>query len=278
MVRPGLLKRGANMLYDFSKLFEIVTAPGNLLVILLAAGALLLAIGRRRSGGWLVGFVTVVMLVNTILPVGQWAMKPLEDRFPPSNLPPRIDGIVLLGGAVRIAVSIAHGQPALNEMAPRITETLALSRRYPDVPVIISGGDPAIVDRGTSEATITRALLVSLGLDPRRIQTDDRSRNTYENAVDSKELAKPQPGQAWVLVTSANHMPRAMGCFRRVGWNMIPDPVDYETSGSTLSLNFDSDLRILGTAEHEWLGLVVYRLLGRIDSFFPAPSSSVSAR
>ena len=266
------------MLYDFSKIFEVVIDPGNLLVLLLAVGALLLAFGRPRSGGWLIGLVTVAMLAIAVLPLGEWAVAPLENRFPPPSLPPRIDGIVLLGGAVRMADSIAHGQPELNEMATRITETLALSRRYPGVPVVISGGDPAIIQRGTSEAAITRSLLVSLGLDPRRILTDDRSRNTYENAVDSKALAKPEPGQVWILVTSANHMPRAMGCFRAVGWNMIPDPVDYETSGSYISLNFAGQLHLLGTAEHEWLGLVVYRLLGRIDSFFPAPSSSPSAR
>ncbi len=266
------------MLYDFSKIIEPVAEPSNFLVILLAAGALLFVMGRRRSGGWLVGFVTVAMLLLTIFPVGQWAIAPLENRFPPVALPQRIDGIVLLGGAVRIADTLAHGQPALNEMAPRITETLALSRRYPDVPVVISGGDPALTSRGASEAQITRSLLISLGLDPRRILTDDRSRNTYENAVDSKALAKPEPEQAWVLVTSANHMPRAMDCFRHVGWNMIPDPVDYETSGDLLSFSFDGNALVLDTALHEWLGLVAYRLLGRIDSFFPAPNSSTSVR
>jgi uncharacterized SAM-binding protein YcdF (DUF218 family) len=278
MVRPSLAMGAPNMLYDFSKIFEYVAEPGNLLVFLLTAGALLLAFGRRRSGGWLVGLATVAMLVLTIFPVGQWLIAPLEDRFPRAALPQRIDGIVLLGGAIRIAVSVAHDQPALNEMAARITETLALSRRYPDVPVVISGGDPAIFNRGVSEADITRSLLVSLGLDPHRIVAEERSRNTYENAVDSKENAKPVPGQAWVLVTSANHMPRAMGCFRQVGWDMLPDPVDYETSGSLVSLIYDRDEHVLDTALHEWIGLVAYRLLGRTDSFFPSPSSSASAR
>jgi uncharacterized SAM-binding protein YcdF (DUF218 family) len=266
------------MLYDFSRIFGNVVQPSNVLVLLLAAGALFLAMGRRKIGGWLVGIVTVTMLVLLIFPVGQWAIAPLEDRFPQLTPPARIDGIVLLGGAVRIEVSLAHNQPALNEMATRITETLALSRRYPGVPVVISGGDPAIVSRGKSEAEITRSLLISLGLDPSRILIDDRSRNTYENAVDSKEVAKPQPGQIWVLVTSANHMPRAMGCFRKVGWEMLPDPVDYETGDSMYSLNFGGGPYVLDTAVHEWLGLVAYRLLGRTDSFFPAPSSSASAR
>ena len=266
------------MLYAFSKIVEYVIEPSNLLVLVLAAGALLLAIGRRRSGGWLVGLATAAMVGLIIFPIGQWVIAPLEDRFPPETLPPRIDGIVLLGGAVRMAVSLAHGQPALNEMATRITETLALSRRYPDVPVVISGGDAALISRGTSEAEITRGLLLSLGLDPRRIVLEDRSRNTYENAVDSKAVAKPVPGQVWVLVTSANHMPRAMGCFRAVGWDMVPDPVDYETSGAWFGFFFDHDALTLETAMHEWLGLVAYRLLGRTDALFPAPTSLASSR
>jgi len=266
------------MLYDFSKIFEAVAEPSNLLIILLAIGALLYVFGKRRSGARLVGVTTAIMVFLTIFPTGQWAITPLEDRFPPVPLPQKIDGIVLLGGAVRIEVTLAHGQPALNEMATRITETLALSRRYPGVPVVISGGNPNIVNPGAAEAEITKSLLVSLGLDPRRILTEDRSRNTYENAVYSKEIAKPQPGQTWVLVTSANHMPRAMGCFREVGWNMIPDPVDYETSGSTFAMSFDADQRTLDTALHEWMGLVAYRLLGRTNALFPAPNSSASER
>ncbi len=266
------------MLYAFSKIIELVLEPSNFLVGVLVVGVLLLAIGRRRGGGWLVGIATAAMVALTIFPIGQWALVPLEDRFPPVPLPARIDGIVLLGGAVRIPESVAHDKPALNSMAPRITETAALARRYTDVPVVLSGGDPAIVNPVQSEAQITRALLISIGVDPRRILTDDRSRNTHENAVDAKAVAKPTPGQVWVLVTSANHMPRAMGCFRAVGWDMVPDPVDYETSGTRLGLYFDHDAVALETALHEWFGLVVYRLLGWTDALFPAPTSSASAR
>jgi uncharacterized SAM-binding protein YcdF (DUF218 family) len=265
------------MLYAFSKLFEVVADPGNFLVLLLAVGALLARRGRHR-GRFLVGLATIAMVVVTVFPVGGWALVPLENRFPKTELPAKIEGVVLLGGAVRLAVTRAHGETALNGMATRITETMALSYRYPNVPVVISGGDPDVFTRGgINEAEATRRLLVSMGLDPRRIVLDDRSRNTYENAVDSKAVAKPAPGETWVLVTSANHMPRAVGCFRAVGWQVVPDPVDYETSGAIVSIDFASNLYTLMLAEHEWLGLVAYRLLGRIDSFFPGPLASSSA-
>ena len=81
----------------------------------------------------------------------------------------------------------------------------------------------------SAEAAATRGCSSRDGLDARRILVETRSRNTYENAVYSKELAQPQPGQIWLLVTSANHMPRAVGCFRAVGFDVIPYPVDYDT-------------------------------------------------
>jgi uncharacterized SAM-binding protein YcdF (DUF218 family) len=266
------------MLYVFSKLFEMVAAPGNLLVLLLALGVVLFALGARRWGGTLVALVTVAFVAIMVMPVGQWVAEPLERRFPQAHLPDHVDGIILLGGAVNILLTKVNGQVKLNAQAERITETLALARRYPDATVLLSGGDPMLVPIGLTEAAATQTLLVADGLDPRRIRLEDRSRNTWENAVYSKEVAQPKDGQVWVLVTSANHMPRAIGCFRQVGWSVVPDPVDYNTGPRMIySTNFAGDLRVLGDAAHEWMGLVAYRLLGRTDAFLPAPSSATSA-
>jgi len=269
------------MMFIVAKLADAVLMPGNLLVELLVLGVLLVAFGARRTGRTLVVAVTVLCVALTLLPVSQWVITPLENRFPQPELPAHIDGIILLGGAVSIGRTIAHNQVALNDMAGRITETLALALRYPDAKVLISGGDAGIVPRGFSEADATRRLLVEDGLDEHRILAETRSRDTYENAVYSKELAQPQPGQNWVLVTSANHMPRAVGSFRAVGFDVIPYPVDYDT-GPDMSIgdDFAGDLRVLGWATHEWIGLVDYRLRGRIAELFPgpAPISAVSAR
>jgi uncharacterized SAM-binding protein YcdF (DUF218 family) len=269
-------------MFVLSKLADIALNPGNFLLGLLVLGVLLCVFGARRSGGTLVVAVTVLCVAIAVLPVGRWVVAPLENRFPQPQLPQRIDGIVLLGGAVSIARTIAHGQVALNDMAARITETLALAQRYPDARVLISGGDAAIVPRGLAEADFTRRLLVADGLDDKRILVDTRSRDTYENAVYSKEVANPQPGQVWVLVTSANHMPRAVGSFRSVGFDVIPYPVDYDTGPDEFDfdINLAGDLQTLGWATHEWLGLADYWVRGRIAALFPgpAPISATSAR
>jgi uncharacterized SAM-binding protein YcdF (DUF218 family) len=260
------------MLYLFTKLIEIVIQPGNVFVMLLTLGMVLLVVGARRAGLALVVIVTLVAVAIMVLPLGEWASAPLEHRFPQPELPQRVDGIIVLGGAVRLSLTAANGQVALNDMAERLTETLALARRYPTALVLLSGGDPALVARGITEAAATRALLVADGLEAGRVLIEDRSRDTYENALYSKAVANPQPGQNWVLVTSANHIPRAMGCFRRIGWDVIPYPVDYNSGTNELvGGNFALDLRLLDWAIHEWIGLVAYRLMGRTDALFPAP-------
>jgi uncharacterized SAM-binding protein YcdF (DUF218 family) len=267
------------MVFVFAKLFEIVMQPGNVLVLLLALGVLLAALGARRAGWALIVAVTIGCVAIMVLPLGEWVSAPLERRFPQPDLPPHVDGIILLGGAVNIGLTQANGQVQLNDMAERITETLALAQRFRDAKVLISGGDASLIPKGLTEAVATRSLLVADGLDPGRILMEDRSRDTYENAVYSRAVAEPRPGQNWVLVTSANHIPRAIGCFRRVGFDVIPYPVDYNSgTNAFFGDNFASDLRTLGGATHEWIGLVAYRLMGRTDVLFPAPSSATSAR
>ncbi len=267
------------MLFVFSKLLWILIDPANLLALLLALGVLLLLISGRRRGFGLILGVTLAFVAAIPLPFGEWLIAPLEARFPKPVLPAHVDGIILLGGAVDTAVSEAHGEVALNDAAERITTTLALARHYPEAPVLISGGNSEIIQRAFTEADATAQLLVDDGLDRRRLLLEKRSRNTYDNAVYSKELAQPKPGQLWLLVTSAAHMPRAIGCFRQVGWEVLPYPVDYHTARSLVLGGFalGGNLVLTGLAAHEWVGLVAYRLLGRIGSFFPGPAAAISA-
>jgi uncharacterized SAM-binding protein YcdF (DUF218 family) len=261
------------MTFVASKLFWAVTDPGNLLLLLLLAALAAMALSRRRRGFGLAVAVALALLVVAVLPVGQWLVAPLEERFPAPALPARIDGIIVLGGAIDPAVSRAHGQISLNEAAERLTEAAVLARRYPDARIVVSGGNAAILPRPhEEEAGLMRAQLVALGVAPARVLVEDRSRNTYENALMSRDLVQPKPGEVWLLVTSAWHMPRAVGCFRHIGWGVLPYPVDYRTEARPRpEFLLAQDLGLVDLAAKEWVGLVAYRLLGRIDTLFPAP-------
>jgi uncharacterized SAM-binding protein YcdF (DUF218 family) len=261
------------MTFVTSKLFWAVIVPGNLLLLLLLLALVAMALSRRRRGFGLAVVVGLALLVVAVLPVGEWLVAPLENRFPVPALPARVDGIVVLGGAVEPAISRAHGQVALNDAAERITETAVLAHRYPQARIVASGGNAAILPRPhEEEAGLMRAELVALGVAGDRVLVEDRSRNTYENATLSRDLAHPQPGETWLLVTSAWHMPRAVGCFRQIGWDVLPYPVDYRTEARPrLEFLLDGHLALLDLAAKEWVGLAAYRLLGRTDALFPAP-------
>jgi uncharacterized SAM-binding protein YcdF (DUF218 family) len=261
-------------MFVLSKLVWLLASPDAILVLALALGTALLWTPRWRAGRVILVASAVAALAVAALPVGPWLIIPLEDRFPTvRRLPEHIDGIVVLGGAVSQRITHARGQPALNGAAERMTEFVALARRHPEAKLVFTGGSALIAHPELKETTVARQLFAELGLDVSRVVFEDQSRNTYENALFTRDLVRPQPGETWVLITSAFHMPRAYGCFARVGWTVVPYPVDYLTTGEySLDLDFDfvGGLNALTFATHEWVGLLAYRLLGRTDAIFPA--------
>lgn len=263
-------------MFTLSKIFWIVAQPGNLLVFLLMVGAALLWTRRRRTGRWMVALAGLGLALLAATPAGDRVLRPLEARFPmPSELPAHIDGILVLGGAVSPRITEKWGQAALNHQAERLTAMLALAARYPDAKLVHSGGSGLLMRQDLNESTVTRQFLAEQGVDVARVLFEDRSRNTYENALFSKELLQPNKGEVWLLITSAFHMPRAMGIFRSLDWEMRPYPVDYQTDGEGLSLDSISlgdGVSLFDRAVREWLGLIAYRILGRTDALFPAPS------
>jgi uncharacterized SAM-binding protein YcdF (DUF218 family) len=260
-------------MYVFSKLFWYVAAPGNFLALLVVLGAVALLLRWKRTGTVLVALAAVGFLAVLFSPIAEWSIEPLEDRFPQPHLPAHVTGMILLGGALDDAITKARGQPALNGAAERIVETAVLARRYPEARIVVSGGEGGLHVIGWNEATPTRDLLVSLGVASARITIETKSRNTIENAKDSYGIMHPMPGQVWLLITSAFHMPRAVGCFRHVGWPVVPFPVDYRTAQGVIGPDFflSDRLRLLELAAKEWVGLVAYHLLGRTPHWFPGP-------
>lgn len=259
------------MLYIVSKVIQVVLEPGNLLLILLAIGLWRLATSRRRKGLALVTFVLLAGAATAVVPIADLPLVPLESRFPILRaLPDTVDGIILLGGAVDPERTAEYHQVALNPSAARVTETVRLARRYPAARIVLSGGIGGLLHEPITEAAATAQLLVDLGVAPSRLVIEHRSRTTHENAVFSKQIVDPKPGEVWILVTSAAHMPRAVGCFRRIGWPVVPDPVDFEAT-TRIHVSFADGIRSLNYAEHEWLGLVAYDAAGWTTALLPGP-------
>jgi uncharacterized SAM-binding protein YcdF (DUF218 family) len=264
------------MFFTLSKVFAFFTAPSNVLITIGLVGVVLLCTRYTRLARWLMATSLVLLAVAGLSPLGNALILPLEQRFPAwdaSRGPP--DGIVMLGGAISPDVSAARGSVALDEAAERLTATAELARRYPDARIILSGGSNALVFDEEIEAVFAVQQLEALGVAHDRMTAEEQSRNTIENAVYSRLLANPKPGQRWLLVTSASHMPRSMAAFRAAGFTVEAYPVDWRTRGpGDAIIPFSSlagGLARTDTAVHEWIGLIAYRLGGKTAELFPAP-------
>jgi len=265
------------MFFIISKLLGFFALPSNVIVVLGLFGVLLTG-GRFTQLGLRLAAASVLLIaVCGFSPLGTALLLPLENRFAPWNPahgPP--DGIIVLGGAFENAVSGARADLALNDAAERMTSAVELARRFPAAKIVFSGGYGELFPEGPSEAELALRLFERLGVERDRIRIEDRSRNTVENAIFSKAVAAPKPGERWLLVTSAHHMPRAVGAFRRSGFEVDPYPVDWRTRGDADLLRpfraVSDGLRRTDTATREWVGLCVYWLTNRSSALFPGPA------
>jgi uncharacterized SAM-binding protein YcdF (DUF218 family) len=265
------------MFFVLSKLLGFVVLPSNLVVEIGLIGIVLLLTNFRRLASWLIVTSVVLTALVGFSPLGNLLILPLEERFPPWDAARGApDGIVVLGGSILPEIALQRGdESGLNEAAERITATVELARKYPNARIIFTGGNAALFESATSEAVIAVRLFVALGISPDRITAEEQSRNTVENAVFSELIAQPKPGERWLLVTSASHMPRAMAVFRAAGFPVEAYPVDYRTRGLGDAMRPFSSVAFgmaqTDLAMHEWAGLIAYRLAGKTEEFFPAP-------
>lgn len=268
------------MFFTLSKILWALVEPLNLLVGGVVIGTCLVFLkGPRavRTGRVILATTVIAMMLVSILPFNRWLVHPLENRFPvPEGLPDEVAGIVVAGGVLDQFITQSRQEPALNSATERLFAMARLAKRYPQAQLIYSAGSGRRDRQDLKEADFIQPVLAELGISADRVILENRSRNTYENAVFSREIASPRPGETWILVTSAFHMPRAVGTFRAVGWDIIPYPTDFNTPRNLqggVSVSFRSGLHTLSHGLHEWLGLTFYRLTGRTNVLFPAPSS-----
>lgn len=264
------------MFFYLSKIFWLVVQPINLTGMLLGIALVSLLLGWRRFATFTIAKAFLVVALATWTSLGALMLHPLEDRFVRPDPPPaEVAGIIVLGGGFEGSVNLARGGYELNASGDRFVEAAVLARRYPAARVVVTGGASSLTLEGEADGDTAPRLLTALGVEPARLVLENKSRNTYENAVFTKELVNPQPTENWLLVTSAFHMPRSMDLFRKAGFDVIAWPTDYRTAGTeTAGLtqdNFSDSLQNVTIAIREWIGLIAYRLTGRTDELLPGP-------
>jgi uncharacterized SAM-binding protein YcdF (DUF218 family) len=265
------------MFFYLSKILWALVAPVNLLLLILLAGVVLLFTRFARAGrGFVVAALAGFFIVG-VLPTGALMLRVLEDRFPPPpDDMPAPAGIIVLGGGVNEVITRFRGPQELTGAGDRMTEAAMLARRFPEARLVFTGGSAALLGSPYREAHVARQFFQNLGIPASQLVFEDKSRNTFENAAFTRDLVKPEPGQTWLLVTSASHMPRSVGIFRKAGFDVTPYPVDYQTIGVPGEL-FVLSSDVLGAlgrtdrAVRECIGLIAYWWTGRTDALFPGP-------
>ena len=260
-------------MFVLGKAVHFLIHPWHAVLLLVGLGLALRFLRFKRAGTTALWTAAAVVAVVSATPLADALAYRLETRVEAGDYDiEAVAGAIVLGGATSYGeLAQARDTYVVNDAAERLTTILSLRRRRSDLPIVISGGSGRLFDVEVREADITRAFLADVGLDPTTVEFEERSRNTYENAIYSAEMLEGRPGP-YLLVTSAWHMPRALGCFRQVGLDVIPYPVDYRArppSWAPSRIQPHDRFNVLDDAIREIVGLFTYRILGRTDALFP---------
>ncbi|SIQ74970.1 Uncharacterized SAM-binding protein YcdF, DUF218 family [Rhizobium sp. RU20A] len=261
-------------MFLISKLVWLVLQPLSLVFLLLVSGLIFMRLGLGRSGVGIIVLATLVLFVTLFTTSGTVALQALENRF--QRQAPLAAGercIIVLGGAFENEVIAARGGIELNQAGDRFVETVLLARENPAARILVSGGDGSFSGAYQGDAAVARDFFGRFGIDPNRIIEEGTSRTTSENASNTVELLRREGLDDCLLVTSAFHMPRAVGLFRKMGVGARAWPTDYRTTGrARLGFDFTQpslNAQLATTAAREWVGLLAYYLAGRTHTVFP---------
>lgn len=265
-----------DLFFIASKVGWFFLTPSNLILLAMLVGIGLLYWKRARKFGWrLATGGAIAAVVVTILPLGDWLIASLERRFPPyvacKTVEKPIAGIILLGGAISSGEIGGKIFEDLGPGADRIRKAAQLAHDYPKLLLVVSGGQAFPREGARSEAVATADLLLEFGVDLKRLRLETGSRTTAENA---KFVADQDTGEgSWLLVTSAFHMPRSIGSFRKAGIDVIAAPTDWmvDDKRPILTLNALDRFGRLDLGVHEYLGLIAYWVTGRTSGILPGP-------
>jgi uncharacterized SAM-binding protein YcdF (DUF218 family) len=230
------------MHYYLTKIAWFLVQPSSFIAFCFVLGGLFLYRNRFRQGRRLITLGALLYVVLGFFPVGNMLLTPLEEatKRPALDTLHDLSGVIVLGGAMDTLISHQRVKPEFNDAGDRMIEALSLARRFPDLPIVFSGGNTEILFDEDSEAEVARRFFAEFGITEPRLKLEGRSRNTAENAKFTADLLHPQKGQRWLLLTSAFHMMRAQALFQAQGFDVIPWPVDYRTSGPQDRLRFFS--------------------------------------
>ena len=259
------------MSFYLSKILWLIVNPFNIFILITLFTMFLYFINSRRLSLiiYLINFIFIALI--SFLPIGSYLTYIIEKEFHTNTkIPERVDGILILGGATNPLLFKEFDQISLNGSAERLVESVMIIRKFEKAKVIFSGGSGIVNRSDLGHSQVAKLFYKKMGVDINKIFFEDKSRNTHENIIYSKKIAKPKKNENWLLITSAFHMKRALLIAEKNNWKFIPYAVDFKNIKEfklTPNLNLLSNINSFQSGLHEWLGLVSYYLMGRTEKF-----------
>ena len=259
------------MSFYLSKILWLIVNPFNIFIFITLFTMFLYFINFRRLSLiiYLINFIFIALI--SFLPIGSYLTYIIEKEFHTNTkIPERVDGILILGGATNPLLFKEFDQISLNGSAERLVESVMIIRKFEKAKVIFSGGSGIVNRSDLGHSQVAKLFYKKIGVDINKIFFEDKSRNTHENIIYSKKIAKPKKNENWLLITSAFHMKRALLIAEKNNWKLIPYAVDFKNIKDfklTPNLNLLSNLNSFQSGLHEWLGLTSYYLMGRTEKF-----------
>lgn len=264
-------------MFLFKKIVSPFLFPLPFCLELLMIGVILLWFTRKQTfGKLLVTCGALLLLLLGYSGISGILLSPLESRYPmvdtkalvdlsSGNAEPPVKWIVVLGGGHIADPRVPVTSQLLDASMNRLVEAIRLHRRLPETRLIVSGG-PGGVEDTSSDAAVMAEVAEALGVSPQQITLEDKSRDTEEQALNIKAMVSGQP---FLLVTSASHMSRSMGLFKKQDLHPIPAPADFRVRDDeviTPSSFFphSKELHKATVAVYEYMGLAWSRMTGKI--------------
>lgn len=262
------------MTYYASKIFWLAAQPLSLALLLIVLGLLAGLLSWNRLRLWSSALAAAVLFVTLFTTTGSVLLQVLEDRIPRAELPAGGPScVIMLGGGVEAEVIAARGGFEMNQAGDRFIETLRLAREFPKARILVSGGDGSFSGRYEGDAAVAARFFTAFGVPAERLIRETASRTTFENVANTRDLLAANGLDRCLLVTSAFHMPRSVGLFRKLGLEVMPWPTDFRTTGHAIpGLDFtqpSTNSQLMTTALREWTGLLLYYFAGRTHALFP---------
>ena len=213
-------------------------------------------------------FLLILFLFFGYTPFSNFLLNKLEDFIKPSKYPvQQLKGIVVLGGSFNSGLqSKERNEVSLNSSAERLTKVLEIYNKNPKILILFTGFSNKLKLQGWSESDMAKKFFLEQGVRLENLIFENKSRNTFENIIYSKDIIKTNKG-TWGLITSASHMPRSYFGFKRQGLILEPISVDYRTGTSSIFwINFDikKGLENWNNILHEIVGISYYKITGKI--------------